>query len=447
MSRLEHRFPTRSYPYRQALVREPLAVGMEANSSSEESSVDAVPQLVADQVYRFVLGLDNEPKPLEPTDVEQLLRDPFAELLLKRGTFPLSLRDLLAAFDTWNDKPEGLPQQDSFFIADGGQVPWSLQTAALNRQFRFAVARSRANNMDVLISASTDIDSQTNFLQLLAWDDANQVFNYYERRAGTWTWAGNSHHALGPATRGRGPFDSHVNGSLVMKELKAPWTHWHSSRAKIQDTALEENDPLRNEPLFRHKTEANLLEINVVKPGITRWNRARLARSLNRDGTLFDVPYLMRQVLDTTTINLISADIESSQVQDDMSFQLPSTFFLNADALLGEIGLQPDISPIRVSGQFYRGSLRRYDFALVDGNFRQVGDTFFAFLVPEPAFEDIDVLSTLLERNIITPHFAASLLMIDFPNPIFSVRRQQLMKYVPQQAHVTEQARVTEQRA
>jgi hypothetical protein len=32
-------------------------------------------------------------------------------------------------------------------------------------------------------------------------------------------------------------FDSHVNGSLVMKELKAPWTHWHSSRAKIQDTA------------------------------------------------------------------------------------------------------------------------------------------------------------------------------------------------------------------
>jgi hypothetical protein len=155
----------------------------------------------------------------------------------------------------------------------------------------------------------------------------------------------------------------------------------------------------------------------------------------------------MRQVLDTTTINLISADIESSQVQDDMSFQLPSTFFLNADALLGEIGLQPDISPIRVSGQFYRGSLRRYDFALVDGNFRQVGDTFFAFLVPEPAFEDIDVLSTLLERNIITPHFAASLLMIDFPNPIFSVRRQQLMKYVPQQAHVTEQARVTEQRA
>jgi hypothetical protein len=47
------------------------------------------------------------------------------------------------------------------------------------------------------------------------------------------------------------------------------------------------------------------------------------------------------------------------------------------------------------------------------------------------------VLAMLLERHIITPQFAASLLMIDFPNPVFSPRRRQLMQYVPQQVLVT----------
>jgi hypothetical protein len=66
------------------------------------------------------------------------------------------------------------------------------------------------------------------------------------------------------------------------------------------------------------------------------------------------------------------------------------------------------------------------------------GDTFFAFLVPEPAFEDLDVLSQLLRRKILTPRFAACLLMVDFPNPVFSTRRQRLMRYVPGRSRLTD---------
>ena len=67
------------------------------------------------------------------------------------------------------------------------------------------ITRARGAEVDVLISASTIPDSEEQFLQLLAWDPTNRVYNYYERRLDTWIWAGNSHHALGPPPEERDP--------------------------------------------------------------------------------------------------------------------------------------------------------------------------------------------------------------------------------------------------
>ena len=424
MSREEHTFPTRSYPYRY-----PAPPGAQL-----EGVADAITslELESGRVYRFVLGVDEAPTKLSDNEIDTVLQDPFGKLLLKRGTFPLTLRDLLAAFDAVNGEPEGLPHQKSFLAADGGQIPWTPETANVNRLFRFAVVRARDSDVRVMISSSTNLDSRDQFLQLIGWDTANGVFNYYERRGGTWLWAGNSYHALLPGSRGQGPFDSHVNGAMVMKELRAPWSNWHSMRASIQENVLSPTDTLRNEPLFVNRVSAHELETSVVKPGIDRWTRARLAKAISADGSsISDVRYFFRQILDTTTFNLASSDMESAQVTDTSSLTLPNTFFLNVDALLDNVGLEPDISPVKIPGRFYLEALRRYEFVLTDGTFRQPGDTFFAFLVPEPAFEDINVLALLLERKVITPRFAACLLMIDFQNPISSARRKKLMTYVP----------------
>jgi hypothetical protein len=102
-----------------------------------------------------------------------------------------------------------------FLVADGGHIPWSVSTDQLARGFRFAVARG-TGEFTLLISASTALDSAANgaFLQVLGWDPSNAVFHYYERLDGTFFWAGMSPHALADGTRGKGPFDSHVNGSL-----------------------------------------------------------------------------------------------------------------------------------------------------------------------------------------------------------------------------------------
>ena len=85
---------------------------------------------------------------------------------------------------------------------------------------------------DIMIVASADTASTINFLQCLAWDPHNQLFNYYMRKAqpGTdaasgdtapmWVWAGNSTFAFKVGSKGMGVFDGHVSGSLVMKELR-----------------------------------------------------------------------------------------------------------------------------------------------------------------------------------------------------------------------------------
>jgi len=421
-SREEFTFPTRSYPYRRPAV---------AGDPAVEDDVDPASEVVLEpgRLYRFVLGLDPVPRIM---DDAARLRDPFAELLLGRNRFPLSLTALLAALDSVATEPAGLPEQRCFLVADGGQIAWTQDTAGLNRQLRFVVARARGGDTQLLISSSTAVDSTTQFLQLLAWDPVNAVYNYYERRADTWLWAGDSRHALAPETRGRGPFDSHVNGSLVMKELRQPWNGWHSMSASIPDTVLAPDDPLRDEPLFRERVSAHLLETAVVRPGVERWNRARMAAaSASDDGRFTDVGHFMRQVLDTTTVNLASSSQQSDQLDDGSTLVLPPTFFLNVEALLDSIGLAPNIGPIGVPGQLYRRSLERYDFRLTDGTFSRPGDSFFAFLVPEPAFEDLNVLALLLKERIIGRRFAACLLMVDFPNPVFSERRHRLLAYVP----------------
>src|SRR6185503_5310276 len=147
--------------------------------------------------------------------------------------------------------------------------------------------------------------------------------------------------------------------------------------------------------------------------------------------SLIDVRYFMRQVLEATTVNLISSDMQSREVTDAGTLTLPTSFFLNTEALLDIIGLEPDISVVKAPGRFYLEALQRYEFEIRDETFRQPGDTFFAFFVPEPAFEDLSVLSILVREKLISSRFAASLLMVDFPNPLFSKRRRQLGVYVP----------------
>ena len=147
----------------------------------------------------------------------------------------------------------------------------------LQRGFRFVVARGKRSSRCSF--SSTLIDSRQRRIppdHRVGRQTRSSI--YYERLFGTFFWAGMSHHALEDVTRGQGPFDSHVNGSLVMKELRSPWMHWHAPQAGINQDAFAPDDPLPNDPLFRARVTAERLETQVVRPGIRRWNAARVAR-------------------------------------------------------------------------------------------------------------------------------------------------------------------------
>lgn len=421
-------FPTRRPSYR------PPAVGAGGLESATHFVAGDWASLAPGILHRLVLGID--PPPPYPMMAEEVasLKDPFAELLLKRDVFPLTLTDLLAALNVLNDKPAGLPTQKSFVVADGGKIPWSPTTETLNRFFRLAVTRSRDSEFGILISSSPAVNSSAPraFLQVIGWDSENGHYNYYERRGRTWIWAGNSWHALEPPSRGKGPFDSHVNGSLVMKELKLPWNHWHSQSSAISDDALHTDDPFRKDPLFMAREGAEVLQLGVVQPGIDRWTESRVSKTLS--GGKCDPRPLLRHLVETTTVNLVSSDRASASVNPGTKLRLPATFFLNADALLNRLGIDAEVSPIQVGGALYLESLRKFDFALQQNGFRQPGDTHFAFLVPEVAYEDLAVLDRLLAHGVVSLRFAACLLMVDYPNPVYSARRAELAQYVPASA-------------
>jgi hypothetical protein len=170
---------------------------------------------------------------------------------------------------------------------------------------------------------------------------------------------------------------------------------------------------------------------------MTRWAKARLEASLAQDGTFASPRRVLQQILGTPTANLVTSHVESRKAVRDLDFDLPQTFFIDSECLTEVVGLKPPPS-FRAAGSVYAQSLATFGTRMDDGEgFSRLGDTHFAFLVPERAFEDVVVLIEALRIGLVSRRLAACLLMTDFPNPIFSRRREALLAHVPESALIT----------
>jgi hypothetical protein len=416
---LQPYFPTRQYPYRKP-----------ESGHALEKPTEPLAGLKAGSVVRFFLGRDDEPTPLEPEDVARELNDPFGRLILTPGHRPQTLFQVLALLDAVSGE-DAVSGQRLYRVADGGQIPWTSETARLDRHLRLVVTRHRGEEAQLFISTAPPFTSTEVFLQIFAWDPKSGAYNFYERRRGIWSWAGSSWQALEAPTRGAGPFDSHVNGGPVMKELKAPWMHWHSQASQIRDEMLAPDDPLRNDA-FYHGADlkgGEDLEL-IVRSGIARWTQSRFVR-FSSAGHLGKAQDFLSHILTTTTVNIACSPQQSSSLAEGDSLRLPTTFFLNSDCLIEELSLPVTLTRQKAPAEFYRSALAKFGVRLKDGGFTLEQDTYFAFPVPEPSFEDAMVLRELLARKAISRRLAITLLAVDFPNPIFSERREKLLAYVP----------------
>ncbi|MFH8681008.1 hypothetical protein [Streptomyces lydicus] len=380
------------------------------------------PALGPGRLYRRVSGVDRHAREVTPQELDAL-GDPMATLFFRRNVFPMAVRELLDGLPAAPDQPK------VYLVSEAGTIPPDA-APHLRRDIRFAITYAvQGNEADLLISTGANSDPRTTFLQVASWDEHNEVFNYYMRINPSWVWTGNSWDALAAPSRGKGCFDSHINGSVVMKELKQPWLNWQSQSAAIQ---LAADDPLRADPLYRRVIGAENLE-PTVRSQINRWTRGRL-RAVTDGGTVQHPDHLLRQLFTTTTVNLTSTATQSAAVgPDDDPLHLPMGFWLNNDALLDDLELEVDAAVPAAPAALYTAALDRFGFRLEEqaGDFSRPGDTFFAFVVPEAALEDNAVVRALWQQGLITPKFAASALMVDFPNPVFSADRARLMQYVP----------------
>lgn len=418
-SSLERRFPSRQYPYRTR-------GGRPTTSAVGEPLGDIPPN----SIVRFFLGSDDAPHVLTEDEVRALLNDPFARIVFHAGHRPQTLLEILDLLNAVVGA-DAVPEQRVYRVADGGQIAWSQETEKLDRHLRIVITRHRAGEAEVFISTTAPFSSSTIFLQVFAWDDVSRAFNFYERRHGIWSWAGSSWQALEAPTRGQGPFDSHVNGGPVMKELKAPWMHWHSQSSKIRHDMLSPDDPLRTDALYNGNDlkGGEGLEL-IVRAGTARWTNSRIRRHL-QNGKLERAEDFLRHLLTTTTINITSSQQESGSLDAGDTLRLPTTFFLASDLLLDELKIPASVSKPKTQASFYLEALKRHAVRLKDGGFQLESDVHFAFAVPEPTFEDQLVLRALLANSVLSRKQAACLLMVDFPNPIYSQRREMLLRQVP----------------
>lgn len=410
----------------------PITAKAGENSCMVFNTVKGAPQ---GSVVRFVVGQDAQPHRMTQAEMEDELGDPFATLVLNKGVFPSTGQELLDALDeiVGPEQPLGAKSQMSFVLGEGSQIPLPDATPSTNAGMRFLVSRgSGSKGPDLIISAA---DPNETFLEVMAWDNKHKGFNYYRSvgAKGRWAFAGNSRHALSPPTKGKGPFEAHPSGSLIMKELRLPWVHWHSFTVDILEDAFPKADVRRKHQWFTRKLGAETCETAVVMPSITRWTSARFDQAIGSDGSVTDPARVIEQVVTSPTVNLASSTRES---QGAGPVDLPPGFFVDFDGL-SRVGL-PGPPSLSVSRAIYKQGLKTFDFKLSDGEgFVQPGDTHFAFIVPERAFEDTETLRQAIERGLITKRLAAALLMVDFANPVFSPRRGALLKHAPAKATIT----------
>jgi hypothetical protein len=400
---------------------------------------DATPTADAPLLFAFQHGKDAQPRAMSDSDIRQL-GDVFTQRVLLTGSVPVTLADLITAIE----RPSGaaLPVRKTFLV-DEGAMPHQLNAAfEPNARLVFTWQASDQTAPDILVSTVPIAHDPTALLQLIAWSEKDQAFHFFERDKEriAWGWAGNSFDALSAPTRGQGPFDSHINGGLVMKELKGPWTHWNSQDNTIPVELYGPSSEFKTEPLFQQVTGAEELE-PLVEGGIRRWTSGRLKRDLN-NGQLMRLPEYFRQLVWCTSVNLVSS---ADAYHDDgvPQFRLPSTFFFDADALdnLAQ-AIDPDaevVPPqrITVDANLYRDAVSKLNIHLADDGepaHRVDGDTHFAFLVPERAFEDQATLTALVKIQLISPRLALCLILVDFSNPVFSPDRAQLLAYSPESA-------------
>ncbi|GAB7356936.1 hypothetical protein MBLNU459_g7782t1 [Dothideomycetes sp. NU459] len=430
--------------------------------------------------------------------------DFFGKTWLPANPSALSFDAVVRPFYNEAEPPDSKLFFKIFAVADGSIIqstaenePWldqSIRFIALvagNEQPTVkAQPFDNQGSWTLCVVGSSNVDSTEEFMQTASWD--GHMFRYYERAVPNdsttadpvWIFNGDSMGAFGDQSY-LGPFNGHVNGSLVMKELKRPWIHWlvegNNFTNNISDSILAKfdqvpyltdvPDPHKNSTRTLPKvTGADIMELHV-ESAINKWLNTRQKMDFvdEKSQPLVEVSNVQRwlaHVLLSTTVNMTTALAAKTGTYDNI---FPDEHFYNSD-LFGTSSAAP-IQPLASLTGFgfhqnaYDIAVDAIGLALVQayppkgspqpdpkkhpdaGSIIIGDDTIGAFIVEpgegenlrcnilQPSYEDVQGALTLLSKKkapMLSKDCLYAMLMVDPWNPVYSWRRGVLLQYVPE---------------
>lgn len=264
------------------------------------------------------------------------------------------------------------------------------------------------------IQAASDLEKTKipDNAEMLAFDPAAGVFNYYETKGDEIEFFGNSQELVekGASGQTRRCAECHTGGGPVMKELNAPWLHWN-----LDFTTPGHREIIAaNEKLLGRETNPIDLE-GLVQQGNDEWNARRLALAKEGLGTTRTVADLLRPVFCTVEVNLdsdfgpqVSSGPLTEMVLDDTLSSFASIKLSNDDyqAIIASFGSRMAVPTDKIDtvGAFTR--IQRGD---ADSNYQQ----------------------KLIDDGILDREFVEDVLLVDFTRAVFSTDRCNLLEFAP----------------
>jgi hypothetical protein len=346
--------------------------------------------------------------------------DPFAKAVLHAGdTCPTTFSEIMDKLRE-NDKEGCTEERDGI---ETRVISETAQAQGKATNYRAVVTRT-CNNRSTdgivfsLFGLSAGAAKLPEAVEIIAFDETEGVFNYYETDGSELHFFGSSKDMLkGPGQNGdKRCANCHVAGGLVMKELDTPWLHWEGHMDTPGAEAL-----IKKHKNLGSQTSGAELE-GLVKGANEKWNKTRIA-TLKAAGK---VDELLKPLFCSTEFNLDNgADFESPVLGGPGGSELSRIPF--------DVLLDPQLKSFgSISVEF-----SDYD-AKIKANGQKLNgipgaiDTVFDYVFPERAHIDNDYVEQLVAAGIIDADFVKDVLMVDFTRPVFSDDRCALAAFAPQ---------------
>lgn len=250
--------------------------------------------------------------------------------------------------------------------------------------------------------------------EMIAFDPARGIFNYYETEGDKVAFFGDSAQFV---LEGRGPGSErrcagcHTGGGLVMKELARPWLHWPDDIETPGHAEIIEG----NAAVLGAESGGEALE-DMVREGNTAWNATRIETIRAGVGVETTVADLLRPLFCTVEVNLES--------------NAPETNIRNGR--LSEVVLDERFKAfknIKMNDEVYDALIR------ANGQRMAVGgtiDTLLPMTRITRGAADVDYEAQLIAAELVDAEFVEDVLFVDFTRPVFSDDRCELLEFAPE---------------